>query len=117
MRDITPEDDNFHFASMGDRWWMTETSWFAFCAPERKLGGWFYTMCRPNIGTVAGGAWVWDDSAHLPWEALYSRNLTALRIPENPNLNDITFPTGTSIRICRQTSGPLSSSASFAPLR
>lgn len=98
MRDITPADDNFHFATMGDRWWMTETSWFSFCAPERKLGGWFYTMCRPNIGTVAGGAWVWDDSAWLPWEALYSRNLTALRIPENPDLNNIAFPTGTSIR-------------------
>ena len=98
MRDIIPADDNFHFATMGDRWWMTETSWFSFCAPERKLGGWFYTMCRPNIGTVAGGAWVWDDKAHLPWEALYSRNLTALRIPENPDLNDISFPTGTSIR-------------------
>ena len=98
MRDITPADDNFHFTTMGDRWWMTETSWFAFCVPERKLGGWFYSMVRPNIGTVAGGAWVWDDSANLPWEALYHRNLTALRIPENPDLNDITFPTGTSVR-------------------
>ncbi len=98
MRQITPADDNFHFAQMGARWWMTETSWFSFCAPERKLGGWLYTMVRPNIGTVAGGAWVWDDSAHLPWEVLYSRNLTALRIPENPNLNDIVFPTGTAIR-------------------
>ena len=105
MRDITPADDNFHFATMGDRWWMTETSWFAFCVPERKLGGWFYTMVRPNIGTVAGGAWVWDDSANLPWEARYHRNLTALRIPENADLNDITFPTGTSVK----TIAPLTS--------
>ena len=98
MRDITPLDDNFHFAQMGDRWWMTETSWFSFCIPERRIGGWFYTMVRPNIGTVAGGAWVWDDSAHLPWEVPYHRNLTALRLPESPDLNAISFPTGTTLR-------------------
>ena len=48
---FTAADDGFHFAGMGDRWWMTETSWFSFCHPERKLGGWLYTMARPNIGT------------------------------------------------------------------
>ena len=30
---ITPQDDNFHFADMGDKWWMTETAWFSFCKP------------------------------------------------------------------------------------
>ena len=64
---FTAADDGFHFQRMTDRWWETETCWFAFCAPERKIGGWIYTMVRPNIGTVAGGAWVWDDGAHLPW--------------------------------------------------
>ena len=55
MSDFTAKDDSFHFDQMGDRWWQTETAWFAFCHPERKLGGWLYTMARPNIGTVAGG--------------------------------------------------------------
>jgi hypothetical protein len=98
MNQITPLDDSFHFASMGDRWWMTETNWISFCVPERRLGGWLYTMVRPNIGTVAGGAWVWDDTASLPWEALYSRNLTALRLPDDADLNDIALPTGVSLR-------------------
>ena len=98
MKQITPLDDSFHFDQMGDRWWMTETCWYSFCLPERGLGGWIYTMVRPNIGTVAGGAWVWDDSACLPWEALYSRNLTALRLPDNADLNEITLPTGVSLR-------------------
>ena len=53
----------FHFDVMSDRWWETETAWFSFHHPERRLGGWFYSMFRPNIGTVAGGAWVWDDTA------------------------------------------------------
>ena len=96
---FTERDDRFHFAEMGQDWWATETAWFSFCNPERGLGGWFYTMARPNIGTVAGGAWVWDDSAHLPWEVLYSANYTALQLPRDQDLNDITLPTGVSIRV------------------
>ena len=96
---FTPEDDRFHFAAMGDRWWMTETAWFSFCHPERRLGGWLYTMARPNIGTVAGGAWVWDDTAHLPWEVRYNANYTAMRLPRDQDLTDITLPTGVSIKM------------------
>ena len=98
MSEFTAADDGFHFKQMGDRWWMTETSWFSFCNPQRKLGGWLYTMARPNIGTVAGGAWIWDDTAHLPWESLYSANYTALRLPRDQDLSDIKLPTGVSIR-------------------
>lgn len=95
---ITARDDRFHFDEMSDRWWITETAWFAFCKPEMKLGGWLYSMFRPNIGTVAGGAWVWDDTASVPWEVPYSANYTALRIPENADLNDIQLPTGVSLK-------------------
>lgn len=78
---FTAVDDRFHFDALGDDWWGTETSWFSFHHPERKLGGWFYSMFRPNIGTVAGGTWIWDDSAHLPWEVPYSANYSALELP------------------------------------
>jgi len=98
-RKFTDRDDGFHFEAMGDDWWATETAWFSFHHPERKLGGWFYTMARPNIGTIAGGAWVWDDSAQYPWEVLYSANYSALPIPEGQDLTDITLPTGVSIRV------------------
>lgn len=96
---ITARDDSFHFDEMSDRWWITETAWFSFCKPERNLGGWLYSMFRPNIGTVAGGAWVWDDTACLPWEVPYSANYTALRIPEGQDLTDITLPTGVSMKV------------------
>ncbi len=99
QRIFTERDDRFHFEEMSGDWWATETAWFSFSHPERRLGGWFYTMARPNIGTVAGGAWIWDDSAHLPWEALYSANYTALELPCDQDLNDITLPTGVSIRV------------------
>ncbi len=99
QRIFTERDDRFHFAEMEGDWWSTETAWFSFSHPQRRLGGWFYTMARPNIGTVAGGAWIWDNSAHLPWEALYSANYTALELPRDQDLNDITLPTGVSIRV------------------
>lgn len=96
---FTPRDDSFHFAEIGDDWWATETSWFSFHHPERKLGGWFYSMFRPNIGTVAGGAWVWDDSAHLPWEILYSANYSAQQLPRDQDLRDCQLPNGVSIKV------------------
>ena len=102
---FTARDDRFHFDEMGDEWWATETSWFSFHHPERRLGGWFYTMVRPNIGTVAGGAWVWDHNAYLPWEALYSTNLTAQQLPRDQNLDDCHLPNGVSIKVlepCRR---------------
>jgi len=92
-----PADDRFHFAELGDDWWATETSWFSFHNAERRLGGWLYTMARPNIGTVAGGVWIWDDSASLPWEVPYSVNYSALALSITDDLDDITLPTGVTI--------------------
>jgi hypothetical protein len=92
-------DDHFHFATMGDDWWATETAWYSFHVPERRLGGWFYSMFRPNIGTVAGGCWIWDDTAHLPWEVPYSTNYTALELPAGTDLADCTLPNGIAIRM------------------
>lgn len=95
---FTDADDRFHFEKLSDRWWETETCWFSFAAPERRLGGWLYSMVRPNIGTVAGGAWIWDHTAHLPWEVPYSTNYTAQRLPENADLTDIQLPNGVAIK-------------------
>jgi hypothetical protein len=98
-----PDDDGFHAELAGGEWWFTETSWFSFHHAERRLGGWFYTMVRHTPGTVAGGAWVWDDSAHLPWEVLYSSNYTALRLPPDADLRHVTLPTGVSIEVVEPT--------------
>lgn len=94
-----PKDDRLHTDQMSDRWWETETAWFSFCVPERRLGGWLYAHIRPNIGNVAGGAWIWDDSAHLPWEVLYSTNYTAMRLRAGTNLDDCVLPTGVGIKV------------------
>ena len=96
---FTAADDGLHGHLRGDDWWFTETAWFSFHNAERALGGWFYTMVRHNIGTVAGGAWVWDDTAHLPWEVRYSTNLSALQLPADADLRDVELPTGVRIRV------------------
>ena len=100
---FTAGDDAFHFEVLTDRWWETETAWFSFHHPQRKLGGWFYTMVRPNIGTVAGGIWVWDDTAHLPWEVPYSANYSALQLPADADLRDITLSNGVTMRVIEPT--------------
>ena len=96
-------DDGLHRHLAGDEWWFTETAWFSFHHVERRLGGWFYTMIRPNIGTVAGGAWVWDDTAHLPWEALYSTNYSALELADDLDLRNARLPTGVRLEVEQPT--------------
>ena len=102
---FTPDDDGFHGHLASGEWWFTETSWFSFHHPERRLGGWFYTMVRHAPGTVAGGTWVWDDTAHLPWEVLYSSNLTATQLPPDADLRHVALPTGVSIDVVVPTLG------------
>jgi hypothetical protein len=94
-----PKDDSFHFDEMDSDWWATETAWYSFHDVERKLGGWFYSMFRPNIGIVSGGAWIWDDKASLPWEVPFSSNYTALPIPKDGDLRDIQLPNGVAIKV------------------
>ena len=62
-------------------------------------------MARVNIGSVAGGAWLWDHTAHLPWEVLYNANYPALRLPRDQDLSDIALPTGVSIKAVEPTMG------------
>ncbi len=100
---FTAADDAFHFDQLSDRWWETETAWFSYHVPERRLGGWFYNMFRPNIGTVAGGAWVWDDTADLPWEVPYSVNYSALQLPPDADLRAVELPTGVGITVLEPT--------------
>lgn len=98
-----PDDDGFHTDPSGDEWWFTETAWFSFHHAEKRLGGWFYSMFRHNIGTVAGGAWVWDDRAHLPWEVPYSTNYTALQLDPDADLRSVELPTGVQIEVIEPT--------------
>lgn len=93
---ITPDDDRFHPAS--DDWWETETAWFSFNVPERRMGGWFYNQVLATQQVCNGGAWVWDDS-DAP--ARYESNQQGLPIPpvDELDLRDVALPNGNHIRM------------------
>lgn len=91
-----PEDDRLHPPGPTADW--TETTWWSFNVPERDLAGWLYAQIRPNLGTVAGGAFVYDPSAHVPWELPYNAWFSHHRVPEPLDLMDVTFRSGVSVR-------------------
>ena len=99
-REIRPEDDDFHDEEMSDRWWETETCWFSWNIPERKLGGWTYCQARPNAHLCNGGAWVWDGGASYPWELLYRAEYSGLQLPprEERDMRDFEWPNGVHVR-------------------
>lgn len=93
---IGPEDDDFH--QLSERWWETETCWFSWNAPERKMGGWTYCQVRPNARLCNGGAWVWDDTGAYPWELRYHANYQGLELPNERDLRDFQFPNGVHVK-------------------
>lgn len=75
------EHDRFHTPTDAHPQW-TETSWYGFAIPARRLGGMIYPLFRRNLGTCSLGVYVWDDSAHEPWRVRYGRCLWHLPFPD-----------------------------------
>lgn len=63
-------DDQFHPPTTDDPFW-TETCWFTFAVPERKLSGQLYPFFRKNQGVASGACVLWDDSGHQLHDCLY----------------------------------------------
>src|SRR5438477_1744195 len=93
---FTADDDRLHPCGSDQNW--TETAFWSFHVPERALGGWIYTAVRPNIGTVAGGAFVYDPSGWLPWEVPYYQFFHHQPLPASLDLRDAQFATGVGIK-------------------
>ena len=87
-------DDNWHGHS--PHWWETETTWWSFNVPERRMGGWLYTQVLAVQGVCNGGAWVWDDSDA---GALYEVNHSGLPFPNRGDLRRVTFPNGNALEM------------------
>ncbi len=85
-------DDEFHQPTDDHPYW-TETCWFTFTVPERKMSGQLYPFFRTNQGVAAGGAYFWDDQGAEMWNCQYAKNFWHLPIPDQP-LSDITLPNG-----------------------
>jgi hypothetical protein len=89
-------DDEFHPPTSDDPYW-TETCWFTFTVPERRLSGQLYPFFRPNQRVTAGGAYFWDDRGNEPWNCLYAKNFWHLPMPDQP-LSDLTLANGIRYR-------------------
>lgn len=95
-------DDTFHPSPDNDPYW-TETTWWSFNVPERKLGCWLHSEFNTVRGTVTWRVYVWDPSGAYPEDLAYYRKLTEVPQPDpNPDLRDITVPGGGfSVRMVR----------------
>ena len=89
---FSPEDDTWH--APGDDPWQTETTWWSFNVPERRMGGWLPAARRPNAGTVTWRVFVWDPTASDPTRLAYHRIEQDVPMPEGGDLRDLTFPGG-----------------------
>ncbi len=89
-------DDEFHPADPSDPFW-TETCWFTFTVPERRLSGQFYPFFRTTQGVLSAGAYFWDQTGRTPADILHARHFWHLPIPDQP-LSDIRLPNGIAYR-------------------
>ena len=95
---VTAEDDNFHPLPRDDPW-QTETCWFSFNVPERKLAGWLYAWVRPNLNNCGGGVFLYDPSGVSVWEQPYFQYQYCQPLPAERDLRDFQFPNNYAVKM------------------
>lgn len=93
---LTHGDDGLHLADNDDPFW-TETWWFDFIIPDRKLSGQLYAYILPNLGVCSSAAYLWDDSGSQLSNCLYARVFWQLPMPEG-DLSDMKLANGMQFR-------------------
>ena len=89
---FTPEDDCYH--RLSDDPFETETNWWSFNIPARRIGGWLHTLYHPNRGTATWRVFVWDDQGETPGQLAYYKRVEDAPMPAETDLRDISFPGG-----------------------
>ena len=89
-------NDEFHPPTNDDPYW-SETNWFAFGVPDRKLSGWLYPFFRPALGVCSAAVLLWDDQGDQVWNCRYYKQFWHLPMPDGP-LSDFTLANGLSYR-------------------
>lgn len=90
---VADDDDTCHRPTSDDPGW-TETTWWSFNVPERSLGGWLHAGYHTNRGTATWRVFVWDQRGASPGSVAYYRLVTDAAMPADPDLRDLTFPSG-----------------------
>ena len=92
----THPDDEFHEPTSDHPEW-TETMWFAYSIPERRLSGQLYVYARRNLGVVASSAFVWDRLDDQVPCCRYAKTFWHLPFPDRP-LSDLALDNGLRYR-------------------
>ncbi|MCU1397335.1 MAG: hypothetical protein JWN62_444 [Acidimicrobiales bacterium] len=95
-------DDEFHVPTSDDGEW-SETCWFTFAIPERRMSVQFYPYFRANMGVAAGAVYVWDGMDGQLSTSRYAKNFWHLPMPTSP-LSDMHLANGITYRAVEPTS-------------
>lgn len=98
MRLPEPSDDDLHRPATDDLFW-TETAWFAFAVPERKVLGFVYPVFRANQDICSSGVYLWDDTGETDLECLYAHNYWHMPLPQT--LTSMSLPSGLSYEVLK----------------
>lgn len=96
-----PDDDRLHDLTNDE--WETETTWFSFNVPERKMGGWFHGPIRPNQNNCSSRVFIWDPSAADHANLAYYHESGNQPLPEKRDLTDFAYPKGYSVKVLKPT--------------
>ncbi len=91
-------DDELHPPTDPDDPDWTETCWFTFTVPERRLSGQLYPFLKPTLGVASAAAYLWDDTGDQTWNCLYARQFWHLPLPDQP-LSDLQLGNGACYRV------------------
>jgi len=93
VSEITDVDDHWHDPPSDHPYW-TETSYWGFYVPERRLSGTVYNMWRRNLGLVSSRIWLWDESGSMPHDLLFTSMQEQLLIPDDADPTNFDLPPG-----------------------
>ena len=94
---MTEADDCFHPTPDGEPAW-TETMWFAFMVPERRLLGYIYPAFKPNLGIQFGGVRINEGDTELPWDMPLHHWDHHVPMRPDADLRDLALPSGLTVR-------------------
>src|SRR3546814_2867034 len=80
-----PEDDRYH--PLSDDPYETETNWWSFNIPERKIGCWIHAPYYPNRQSVTWRIFAWDDEGYDPARMAYYRKVEEAPMPDRSEEN------------------------------
>jgi hypothetical protein len=90
-----PETDDTRHEPTSDHPHWTETSYWGFYVPERRLSATVYNMWRKNLGLVASRVWIWDQTGETPMDARYAYMAEHVVIPDDADPVGAEYSSGT----------------------